>query len=483
MSFRIDGLLNALTGIGGTQDRTLATTYALDVFQPDDVWSAIWASNGLGYKICSLQIDDMVRNWIEFPEDKEGKILAALDKLKVRESVQRLLYWTDLYGGALAVMILDKTGDDLAAPLSKGQETAPLVALRVFPAMRKRIINTPFDLVKDPSSPYFQDLEKYTIVPQDAGQDSQFEAHASRCIVSKGVPLPPDEYYEWRYRYWGVSRLQRTFTSLGNLDTVYNAFANLVHQITIGKVKIAGLRELLGANEEAEANLKALMDTFAKSVSYLNMILMADGDDFSRESLTFTGWKEVVQIFKERLATEQGYATSILFETSASAGLAASSSEQESTKRYNNSVKVRQETDLRPILQRIVAHVAPTVGFPPDIHFDFKSLDTPDPKTVAEIKKIHAETDQIRVNIGAIFPDEARSRLEGEVYSDEVVLNEAYSAKGQDEMDLETQLATAQKALADAQKAQGTQVVPTAPKAVKPLQMPKAPAPKGKTAK
>jgi hypothetical protein len=174
-------------------------------------------------------------------------------------------------------------------------------------------------------------------------------------------------------------------------------------------------------------------------------------------------------MFRENLAAVTGYSTSVLFETASSSGLSASSAEGEATARYYNSVKVRQETDLRPILAQIIRHVAPMVGLPSDIEFKFRNLHEPTAKEVAEIHKIHAETDKIRLEAGIIFPQEARSRLEGGVYGDEVTLDLVYEAKGPEEIEAEKALEAATLAASKA---------PQVPQ--KPLTMPTPPKPKAK---
>lgn len=468
MAFRQDGLSNALSGIGGVQDRTTQSTYIQSPIQPDEVLTAIWTSSGIGKKICSLQIDDMIRQGIEVKDDPDGKLVKELNRLKVWESLQRLLYWTDLYGGAIAVMVLKGTGATLEAPLLETKAPAPLETIRVFPATRKRMISNYSDRVFDPSSQYFGDFEHFIVQPPDS--EGQFKAHVTRCLVSKGLPVPPDETIEWRYRYWGVSRLQPIFDDLAAYDTVHNAFSNLVHQATIGKLTVHGLAEILSNNDTASENLKQLMDNIAKTISYLNMILMSDGDSFERDQLSLGGWREVSQIFKERLASTAGYSTSVLFETASSSGLSASSAEDSATERYNNSVQVRQETDLRPLLQKVIMHVAPMVGLPPDIQFTFKPLREPTPKETAEIHKLHTDTDVARINAGIIFPEEARSRLEGDTYGNEVTLDPSYHAAGPEEMQQEAELQAALKAQATASKAQ--------PKA--PVKLPAPPKPKAK---
>ena len=465
MTLRFDGLSNALTGIGGQQDRTRGNAYTNSLIRPDDELTNIWTGNGLGRKICSMQADDMIRQWIEVPDDPENKLVKELDRLNVRETLQRALYWTDLYRGAVVVMILGDGAQDLKEPLRETKGTsAPLKALRVFPATINSILSTTSDIVQDPNSPYFGSMETYKIQPPDSV--GMFEAHDTRCIVSKGCPVPPDESIPWEYRFWGVSRLQAVFDDLTSYNVSMNAFSNLIHLSTIGKLKMENLGEIVADNDEASARLKGVLNNIAMSISYLNMILMGDKDNFERDQLSLSGWKEVSQMFRENLAAVTGYSTSVLFETASSSGLSASSSEDQATQRYYNSVTVRQETDLRPMLQRIIRHVAPMVGLKPDISWKFRNLHEPTAKEVADIRKIHADTAKVYLDAGVLFPQEVRSRFEGGNYTDEITLDESYAAKGPEEIEAEKALAEAEKA------AKGNTGATTKPK---PLQMPTAP--------
>ena len=470
MTLRFDGLSNALTGIGGIQDRTRGNQYLASPIRPDNELTSIWISNGLGKKVCSLQIDDMIRPWIEVPDDPENKLIKALDTLNVRESLQRALYWTDLYRGSVVVLILGDGSLDLKEPLKESKGTpAPLKALRVYPATRNRILNNTTDIVTDTASSYFGDLETYRIQPPDS--TGTFEAHATRCIVSKGVPMPPDESIPWEYRFWGVSRLQAIFDDLTSYNVSMNAFSNLIHMATIGKLKMENLGEIVADNDTAAERLKGVLNNIGMSISYLNMILMGATDSFERDQLSLAGWKDVSQMFRENLATVSGYSTSVLFETAASSGLSASTSEDQATQRYYNSVQVRQETDLRPMLQRIIRHVAPTVGLDPEVSWKFRNLHEPTAKEVADIRKIHADTAKIYVDMGALYPQEVRTRFEGGTYTDEVTLDESYSSKSPEELE-------AEKALQEAEKAATKGAT-----GAKPLQMPKPPKAPGKAKK
>jgi len=287
--------------------------------------------------------------------------------------------------------------------------------------------------------------------------------------------MPPDEMIPWEYRFWGVSRLQAIFDDLTAYNVSMNAFSNLIHQATIGKLKLQNLGEIVADNDTAAQRLQGVLNNTAMSISYLNMILMGEGDSFERDQLSLGGWREVSQMFRENLAAVSGYSTSVLFETASSSGLSASSAEDQATQRYYNSVQVRQETDLRPLLAKVIRHVAPMVGLDPDIAWKFKNLHEPTAKETADLQKVHADTAKIYVDMGALYPDEVRARFEGGNYSDSIPLNEEYEANGPEEIQAEKELEAA--TIAAAKASQGTQgAKPQAPK--KPLQMPKPP--KGK---
>lgn len=115
------------------------------------------------------------------------------------------------------------------------------------------------------------------------------------------------------------------------------------------------------------------------------------------------------------------------------------------------------------------------VGMAPDTAFKFRPLTEPTAKETAEIRKMHAETDKIRIEAGIIYADEARSRLEGDIYSEEVVLKPEYNDRvAEEDAKAAEELAAAEKAAAQAAKATGAPVKPKA------LQMPKPPVKKAK---
>lgn len=427
MHFRFDGLSNALTGFGGIQDRTESSFFNFSYMRPDAELSAIWASGGIGRKICSARPDDMIRAWINFPGDPDGKILAAMDKLNVRTHVRDLLYWTELYRGGILVMGGLDNALDMREP-ARISKTSQLKWIRTYSA--PMILNTEVDIVQSADSPYFEDFEAFRIHRKYNTQgQSESLVHRSRCILSKGLPAPQDRdtQYEHTYHYWGLSRLQLVFQELANSSTAQKAFGNLIHESTIAKMKMEGLPEILANADTAAANLKAVMDVLVRSKSILNMILMGPADTFERDTLSTAGWSDVSMMFRQEVAAVADSTVPRLYGIPSS-GLGGGGSDEEAGKNYDDSIQADQETRLRPILQELTRYIAPSVGMDPEERFEFNPLSTPTPTEQANIRKVHADTHKIYVDMGALDPMEIRdSVFGGDRYSADIVLDPSLS--------------------------------------------------------
>lgn len=424
----MDGLANALTGLSGAQDRTSHHQFVWDYMRPDNELTAIWAGGGIGRKICTSRPDDMLRAWITVPEDTDGKILKALDKLQVRTHLRDLLYWTELYRGGVMVLGGLDSQIDMEKPMTS--TTKPLAWIKVYPA--SRVLNTDADLDSDPKSKYFEDFSIFQLQKRFAVDGHTISrVHHDRCIVSKGIPVPEDKNttFEYRYIYWGMSRLQAVFQELANASAVQKAFGNLVQESTISIMKIQGLADILANDDTAPEKLNTLMQAIARMKSILNMVLVSEGDDLKRDSLATSGWMDVAMMFRQEVAAAADSTIPRLYGIPSS-GLGGGGSDEEAKKNYNDSIQADQETRLRPMLQVLIGHVARELGMPEDIEFKFNPLSTPTEKEIVETRKIVAETDKIyAVDIGCIDNMEVRdSRFGGNSYSRETKLDPALSS-------------------------------------------------------
>jgi phage-related protein (TIGR01555 family) len=467
---RADSLSNALSGFGGYADRTGHNYYGHQLMRLDSELTDIYAGGGLGRKIVSCRPADMLRSWITFPQDTDGKILKALDALDIRTHLYNLLMQTELYRGAVMVLGGLDNALTLEAPLPKNANK-PISFVKVYGA--PLVLNTEIELSQNPASPYFDDFEVFRIQRrwQVQGQGDEIRVHQSRCIVSKGIPLPQDATtsQDFTYLYWGISRLQAVFDQLANSETAQKAFANLIHEATIAVSKIPGLEQILANADDAKATMQAVMDTIARAKSVLNMILLPEGGEFSRDSLTMAGWRDTAMIFREELAAVAEIPVPRLYGITSS-GLGGGGNDSEASRTYDAQIQAEQEIKLRPIIARLVKHVAPSVGRDPEEPFVFNPLETPSDKEIAETRKIVADTDKVYFDMGALHAvtEIRESRFGGDAYSMDTKLdpNTDMEAEADEEI-------ARQEALVAAQAKANPAPIP-APKV--PASKPKAPA-------
>ena len=436
---RADSLHNALSGFGGYQDRTGHNYYGHQIMRQDSELTDIYAGGGLGRKIVSCRPADMLRSWVRFQGDTDGKLLKALDKLSIRSHLYNLLMQTELYRGAVMVLGGLDSSLTLDTPLPKNANQ-PLSFIKVYGA--PLIMNNETELSQNAESPYFDDFEVFRIQRrwQVLGQGNEIRVHQSRCIVSKGIILPQDNTtsQDFTYLYWGISRLQAVFNEMANSESAQKAYANLIQEATIAVSKIPGLEQILANADDAKATMQAVMDTIARAKSVLNMILLPEGGEFSRDSLSMSGWRDTVMIFREELAAVSEIPIPRLYGIPSS-GLGGGGSDEEATKTYHAQIQAEQEIKLRPIIARIVQHVAPTVGMDPETPFMFNPLSLPSDKEIADTRKVIADTDKIYVDMGALDAvDEVReSRFGGDSYSMETKLDPSLDMKAEAEADAE----------------------------------------------
>lgn len=153
------------------QTRPVATS-----FIGEEEATAIYSS-GIGCRIASTYAEYMTRSGVTIDGDTEGWVLDELDRLKYQSVFNDLVKWSKVYGGALVFIGANdvSTPDDLVLPLNPDKVTA-IKYLRVFTRWDvAQIING-----EDPESAYYNEPEKYYIIPSIGG--TPFYAHASRVL-------------------------------------------------------------------------------------------------------------------------------------------------------------------------------------------------------------------------------------------------------------------------------------------------------------
>lgn len=399
-----DGWSNLLTGLGKLQDKTRYTTYSAGLFIPDEELTSLYINNGLVARIVDSIADDMTRGWIIVENDDNNKISNELEKLSAESIFNLALKWARLYGGSLIVLGFND-GKTLDKPVS--EKYSQINWLKVIP--RSQIVIGNSDYIKDTSSLYFGEIEKYTLF---MGYDlEQIQVHKSRTIEFKGAPLPYDNIYtDIERRYWGVSIIQKIWEDLQIFGSVYQSIANILLEFIIGKYSLAGLRNMLAQGQE-ELILKRL-ELINKTKSILNGILLDDTEKYERDTASVAGLADLMDRYQMNLAGVSNYPVTRLFGRSP-AGMNATG--ESDTLNYYDGVKSEQGNILKKPIQKLVNIISIYLGLSKnsnDVKFPiiFNPLFQMTEKEETELNKIKSDTYNTYINNGVLDNMEVREK-------------------------------------------------------------------------
>lgn len=365
-----DGVTNPLLSVGqGTRNTFRATTYA-PKFQTIRRQELEWAYQGSW--ICGLAVDivaeDMTREGIEFTcEDPSvaDRIDRVIERTRVWDSICDALKWSRLYGGSIAVMLID--GDDMSKPLGKIRPNS-FKGLCVLDRWQVDITgNTVQRLGPDFGKPEF-----YT--PMSGSSEINFaqqKIHHSRVLRFEGRRLP--FYLRQAYQGWGASILEPLFDRIKMFDIATEGSAQLLSKAYLRYYKVEGLRDILTNNVAREGFLKQ-MDIMREFQGIEGLTIGDTTDDFQTLSYTFTGIPEIMLQIGQQISGAIGVPLVRLFGQSP---VGFNSTGESDLRIYYDNVKHDQDTDLRPGLTRLldVIHQS-AIGAPAgdDFGFEFRSL-------------------------------------------------------------------------------------------------------------
>ena len=366
-----DGVSNALLRIGPNTQNTFQKTRYIPEFKSMERNQLEWAYQGSW--ICGLAVDiiaeDMTREGVDIKASDPSvvdKINTQMDDLGVWNSLCDAIKWSRLYGGSIAVMLID--GDDMSTPLGKIRPGSfkglcVLDRWQIDPTLGSTVQTLGADFGKP---------EYYTIIAgsSEISIPSQ-RVHYSRVIRFEGRRLP----YNLRRAYggWGASILETVFDRISMFDLATEGAAQLLSKAYLRYYKVEGLRDILTNDLAAKGFLKQ-MDYIRMFQGIEGMTLGDSSDDFQTMTYTFTGIPEVMLQIGQQISGAIGVPLVRLFGQSPTG---FNSTGESDLRTYYDNVKHDQDSDLRPGMKRLLNVMYECeMGTPPadDFSFEFKSL-------------------------------------------------------------------------------------------------------------
>jgi phage-related protein (TIGR01555 family) len=286
--------------------------------------------------------DDMTKAGVEFkneiqPEDMK-KLHKAATNLQLWEKINETIKWARLYGGAIAVMLID--GQDFSTPLKlesvgKGRFKGLLVLDRwmVEPSLQ--------DLVTE-MGPNLGLPKFYTVqanAPALRGKTIHYSRLAFRLV---GVKVPYQQ--QLTEQLWGISVIERLYDRMVGFDGASTGIAQLVYKAYLRTLSIKGMREVVAMGNEALDGLVKyvnLMRTF-QSIEGMTMI---DGEDTFEAQTTqaFSGLAEASGVLAEQLSGALQIPLTRLFGQSPK----GFSDGDNDVRNYHESIHRKQEAELQ----------------------------------------------------------------------------------------------------------------------------------------
>lgn len=412
---RKDGWMNLFTGLGTKADKTKSTRAVPTGFLTDAEKEIIYADDGLGARIVDLLPEDMMKQgWhYVFENEKEGfdnysKIYNHVFKeIRANYKIAQALKWARLYGGALILLgVYD--GESLDQPLNLNK-IKNFENLKIIP--RNNVMYGTMEFQMKPELPHYGQVEYYPVTFYTGRQYQMQRVHYSRVIELKGIEIPSSEasLIPMEFRYWGLSVFQRIQDRLKELGSSFSSLANLLNELTIGKYKYKDLAQIMSSDDGGELVQKRLqaMDLM-KSV--FHSVLLDTDESFERDTLSFGGVSDVMYQFMMMTSAATGYPMTKLFGISPG-GL--NSTGEADMYQYYDMVKAKQETELLPIIERLVKIISEWQKIPePEIVFNPLEQMTEKEQAELEEKKANTEhrkmeTYQGYIDMGIMSPEVA----------------------------------------------------------------------------
>jgi len=396
---------NRATGYGTTRDKTTYTEFR--GYQPIDL---ITLSNLYhGYDMAQRVVDVVPGEEFRLPfvvyttDDKVDETVAQeLEKLNARERMLEARIWGQLYGGCALVYGGDDglgAGDPINLKGMKSLDWLQVVDRRyLWPVSYYQL------------GPKAGTPDRYVLSQTWVGvAQGAFVIHESRMLRFPGARTSQRE--KNLNASWDYSILDRVYPTLRMFEGIWKGIEILITDGPQAVYKVKGLFDKILAGQEAAMQQRfAMIDTWR---SVLRAILIdADQEDFSRQTVTFSGLDNILNQATMRLAASLDIPAARLGGPRV-AGLNAS--DDNDLRSFYDRVAASQESILGPRIKELVRVILSMLGrddLKDKVSVKFPPLYTPSALEQAQERAAQATADNTYIQAGVFTPEEiALSRV------------------------------------------------------------------------
>jgi uncharacterized protein len=360
---------------------------------------------------------EMTRKWIKFQavgeEDKTAKIKAIEDeftRLGVKDAVRKGLEVDGFFGRAHIYLDTGATDDreELRLPIGNGQNAMSKAKVGLGSLKRLRVIEPVWTY---PSSYNATDPLKPDWYKPSSWFVQGKEVHSTRLLTFIGREVP--DLLKPAYSFGGLSMSQMAKPYVDNWLRVRQSVSDLISTFSTSGIK-TDLAQMLSAGGEQLFKRLVLFNSNRDNQGL--MVLDKDTEEYFNVSTPLGTLDQLQAQAQEHMASVSRIPLVKLLGISP-AGLNASSEGEIET--FDDTINAAQEAQIRPNLTRLLHFMQLSLFGEVDqgITFTFVPLSDLTPKEKAEVEKLEAETDDIRINSSVLSPAEVRNRVANEADS------------------------------------------------------------------
>lgn len=352
--YREDGFVNVLNKYGTKKDPQENYSFQAEPIVPDDVLTQYYEGNGLFARIIDAPAEEALRHGFDLEgiENDEIKdfIYSALDELDWEETGMTSIKWARLFGGSIAVMLIND-GRGIDEPVD-WKNIESIDDIRIYD---RSVITPDYNSINfyDPTEP-FSSRGSRLGMPETyyiSSKYGNFTVHDSRCLVFRNGILPENTSNSI-YQIWGMPEYVRIHRAIRDAEIAHNTAPKMLDRSVQAIYKMKDLASVL-ATDEGESLILKRLEIIDMARGILNSIAIDnDGEDYDFRQFNFSGVSEVIDTTCNYLSALTNIPQSVLFGRSPAGMNATGHSDMEN---YYNFVERIQKRMLRSNLRYLIS--------------------------------------------------------------------------------------------------------------------------------
>ena len=436
-----DAWVSAETGIGTASDKRTSHHFHRRHLSYEEI-ARLWEQDAIAAKAIEAPGAEAYREGYELTIADEGSyddlkesVEEKLEALELDTSLERAFQLKRAFGGAVVLLGADD-GRPMDQPLDEARVKAldwlnVLEPIEIYPV-------TEYD---DPGKAKYGKPQLFEIntnrrrglLPGHASKAPTIKpgslVHESRLIVLNGIRVSDYALHAGNdiSPFWGSSVIPRFIDALRDYGVAYSGAGLLPVDVAQPVIAIENLKEMLAKRKE---ELRIRMRNIEISRSVARAVLIDKNERYERQTTQLAGIPELLDRLSQRLAGEVDQPLSVLIGYSP-ASLGAPDDKEMTI--WHNRVRSIQRRELTPPTKRVVRMVMRTIRqrrLPKRWSIEWCPLEHMTTAQRAETERVQAQTDNLAIKGGVVYPEEIRrSRYKGG-YSHRTQIDEKKPAPG-----------------------------------------------------